>query len=152
MGCLLVVMVVAAFLSETVKVTCSNWALANNDLLGDSVHRTLRLLHRCHTKSYSLVYSKFGEGLLGTQDLGLENHWRVPATAETEHWFSVITNFINIECIVCPNRTKLNTPIPFAYNNTHAKYKADKLNSSQYTYPVLLFVIWDISPLHTMRE
>ena len=60
-----VVTLVAAFLSETVTVTCSNWTAASRDLLQDSVQRTMKL--------QTIVYSKLGEAPVSLQNPQLEN-------------------------------------------------------------------------------
>ena len=62
-----------SFLSETVKVPCSNWAETSKNLLQDSVHRTLMLHHLCFTKSFSSVHTKFCEARLSMQNPELEN-------------------------------------------------------------------------------
>ena len=72
---LLVLTVALMILSETGKVTCSIRAAASKDRLLEPVHRTLKQLHRCCTRSCSPVHSKFSEAPLRTQNHEVENQW-----------------------------------------------------------------------------
>ena len=42
----------------------------------------------------------------------------------------VYSNLNDIECIMCPNRTKLDTAHLWARNKTHDKCEADEMNGS----------------------
>ena len=146
MGCLfgLCLKLVADFLCAAVKVTCSLWATTSKHLLLDSIHRTMKLHHRCCTKSCSSVRSKFGEARLRTQNPELENQlllllsWstmslkllcpsRCCYTSPVSCLFKVYSYWM-IESIRCSNRTKFNTA-PRALNNTHSKCEANNINS-----------------------
>ena len=102
-----VVMLVAAFLSETVKVSFRNWAAASKDLVLDTVHRTLRLP--------LLFICLFKVQWSSTQD-------PEPRTGK-----SVVIPVIINHC----HCTKSHTAHPVAFNNTWAKFETDGMNGSR---------------------
>ena len=106
-----------SFLYETVKGTCSYWSEGKIK----SNCRTLRLRHRCSTKSCGPVYAKFGEVPLSTQNPELENQM-----FHCPEWAVFV-----IETVINGDQSQL-TPVYSKFINRVLSYNWCKMEHHEY--------------------
>ena len=113
-------MPVAASLSETVKVTWSNRAAASKDLSLQNPEAAPLL----HIQLFTQVW------LRSTQYAESVHCRELAAVVDEPPLLQRASHLFIQSCVTCRNHTKLDTALPLALNNKHAKYQADEMNHS----------------------